>query len=89
VFAAAYLLWLYQRVAFGQPKPEFAGRGDHGHGDHGHGGHDDHEFEDVNVYEWVAWTPLLVAILVFGLVPNLLFSIIDPAVQGALSAFGG
>jgi hypothetical protein len=26
---------------------------------------------------------------VFGLVPNLLFKVIDPAVQGALSAFGG
>jgi NADH-quinone oxidoreductase subunit M len=86
VFAAAYLLWLYQRVAFGEPKAEFAS---HGHG-HSHGDDDhDHEFQDVNVYEWVAWTPLLIAILVFGLVPNLLFKVIDPAVQGALSAFGG
>ncbi|MEO8163170.1 MAG: NADH-quinone oxidoreductase subunit M, partial [Ilumatobacteraceae bacterium] len=33
VFAAAYLLWLFQRVAFGEPKAEFA---DHGtQGDHG------------------------------------------------------
>ena len=24
VFAAAYLLWLYQRTSFGEPKPEFA-----------------------------------------------------------------
>jgi len=84
VFAAAYLLWLYQRVAFGEPKAEFASLG-HGHGDDDHG----HEFKDVNVYEWIAWTPLLIAILVFGLVPNLLFKVIDPAVQGALSAFGG
>jgi NADH-quinone oxidoreductase subunit M len=28
VFAAAYLLWLYQRTAFGEPNPEFV---DHGH----------------------------------------------------------
>ena len=84
VFAAAYLLWLYQRVAFGEPKPEFAGAA---HGDHGHG--DDHALEDVNKYEWISWTPLLIAIIVFGLMPNLLFKIIDPAVQGVLTGFKG
>jgi NADH-quinone oxidoreductase subunit M len=78
VLAAAYLLWLFQRVAFGEPKAEFSGHG-----------HDDHHFHDVNKYEWIAWTPLLIAILVFGVVPNLMFSIFDPAVQGVLSAFGG
>jgi NADH-quinone oxidoreductase subunit M len=93
VLAAAYLLWLFQRVAFGQPKPEFAGGGS-GHGDgHGHGsGHgsgDGHGISDVNRFEWLAWTPLLVAILVFGVVPNLLFKVFDPAVQGVLKAFGG
>ena len=78
VLAAAYLLWLFQRVAFGEPKAEFSGHG-----------HDDHHFHDVNKFEWIAWTPLLIAILVFGIVPNLMFSIFDPAVQGVLSAFGG
>ena len=29
VFAAAYLLWLYQRTAFGVPRPEFAGATTH------------------------------------------------------------
>ena len=77
VLAAAYLLWLFQRVAFGEPKPEFAGHD-----------HDDH-FHDVNKYEITAWAPLLIAIVVLGLVPNLLFKVVDPAVQGALSAFGG
>jgi NADH-quinone oxidoreductase subunit M len=77
VLAAAYLLWLFQRVAFGEPKPEFAGHG-----------HDDH-FQDVNKFEIIAWAPLLIAIVVLGLVPNLLFKVVDPAVQGALSAFGG
>ena len=87
VFAAAYLLWLFQRVAFGEPKPEFAGGGHdaHGHGDHG----DDHALEDVNIFEWISWTPLLIAIIVFGLMPNLLFKIIDPAVQGVLTGFKG
>jgi NADH-quinone oxidoreductase subunit M len=87
VLAAAYLLWLFQRVAFGEPKPEFAGGR---HGDHGHdGGHGHSAFQDVNKFEWIAWTPLLVAIVVFGVVPNLLFSMIDPAVQGILAGFKG
>ncbi len=80
VLAAAYLLWLFQRVAFGEPKPEFAGDG------HGHGGH---EFHDVNKFEWFAWTPLLIAILVFGVVPNLMFKVLDPAVQVVLTGFKG
>lgn len=78
VLAAAYLLWLYQRIAFGTPKST-------SHDDHS--SHD--ELHDVTVYEWVAWTPLLIAILVLGIVPNLLFSVLDPAVQLTLSAFGG
>jgi len=80
VLAAAYLLWLFQRVAFGEPKPEFAGEGH---------GHDDHAFHDVNKFEWFAWTPLLIAILVFGVVPNLMFKVLDPAVQVVLSGFKG
>ena len=80
VLAAAYLLWLFQRVAFGEPKPEFAGDGH---------GHDDHAFHDVNKFEWFAWTPLLIAILVFGVVPNLMFKVLDPAVQTVLTGFKG
>jgi NADH-quinone oxidoreductase subunit M len=79
VFAAAYLLWLYQRTAFGEPKAEFSGGG-HGHGhDDGHG-HGSADLHDVNGYEWVAWTPLLVAIVVLGLVPDLMFRVLDPGV---------
>jgi len=80
VLAAAYLLWLFQRVAFGEPKPEFAGDGH---------GHDDYAFHDVNKFEWFAWTPLLIAILVFGVVPNLMFKVLDPAVQVVLTGFKG
>ena len=41
VLAAGYLLWLFQRVAFGEPTNEFAGLGadaDDAHGAAGHGG---------------------------------------------------
>jgi len=94
VFAAAYLLWLYQRTAFGEPNPEFASHAD-GHGDgHGHGHGHDHgdaheEIRDVNIFEWIAWSPLLIAIVLFGVLPNLMFKIIDPAVATIVSGFGG
>jgi NADH-quinone oxidoreductase subunit M len=66
VFAAGYLLWMLQKVAFGTPKPEFA---------HAH-------VHDVTTIEWVAWTPLLALIVVLGVYPNLLFRLTDPAVTG-------
>ena len=89
VLAAGYLLWLYQRTAFGEPSAEFAGSGGHGHGhddhadDHGHS-----DIHDVTMFEWIAWTPLLIAIVVFGVVPALMFDVMDPAVQALTSAFG-
>ncbi|WP_334142374.1 complex I subunit 4 family protein [Rhabdothermincola sp.] len=74
VFAAGYLLWLYQRVAFGTPKDEFA--------------HDGH-IRDVTLSEWLAWTPMLVLIVLLGIYPNLIFRITDPAVTSTVAAFGG
>ena len=91
VFAAAYLLWLYQRTAFGEPTAEFSGGHGHGH-DHGHGHGDDDahsDIHDVNKFEWIAWTPLLIAIVVFGVYPQLMFKVLDPAVGVTLKAFGG
>ncbi len=64
VFAAGYLLWLYQRTAFGTPKAEFA----------------DEHVHDVQIPEWLAWTPMLVLILVLGVFPNIIFSVTDEAV---------
>ncbi len=78
VFAAGYLLWLYQRTAFGTPTEEFAPG-------HGH----DEDIHDVNKFEWIAWTPLLIAIVVFGVYPQLMFKVLDPAVGVTLKAFGG
>jgi len=78
VFAAGYLLWLYQRTAFGEPTAEFAAG-------HGH----DEDIHDVNKFEWIAWTPLLIAIVVFGVYPQLMFKVLDPAVGVTLKAFGG
>ena len=73
VFAAGYLLWLYQRTAFGTPTDEFA----------------DEDIPDVTIPEWIAWTPMLALILVIGVYPNLVFRVTDgqmSAVAQALSS---
>jgi NADH-quinone oxidoreductase subunit M len=64
VLAAGYLLWMFQRVAFGTVKAEF---------EHAH-------VHDVHWPEWLAWTPLLIGIVVLGIYPNLIFRITDGAV---------
>ena len=64
VLAAGYLLWMLQKVAFGEPKPEFA---------HAH-------IHDVNAFEWTAWLPILLLILGLGIFPGVLFRMTDPAV---------
>jgi NADH-quinone oxidoreductase subunit M len=73
VFAAGYLLWMFQRAAFGTPKEEFA----------------DEPIHDMHWNEYVAWTPLLLLIVAFGVYPNLLFGITDLSVGDALAALGG
>jgi NADH-quinone oxidoreductase subunit M len=72
VLAAGYLLWMYQRVAMGTPKPEF----------------EDAHIHDVHVAEWIAWAPLLLGIAVLGLFPNLIFSLTNGAAEGVTRAFG-
>ncbi|MGH2684272.1 MAG: complex I subunit 4 family protein, partial [Actinomycetota bacterium] len=73
VFAAGYLLWLLQRVAFGTPNDEFK----------------EVHIHDLHVPEYIAWSPILILIVVLGVYPNLLFGITDDAVGNALRAFGG
>ncbi|MEA2973834.1 MAG: NADH-quinone oxidoreductase subunit [Actinomycetota bacterium] len=73
VFAAGYLLWMLQRVAFGTATAEF---------EHSH-------IHDVHGPEWLAWTPLLVGILAFGIFPHLIFDVTDSAVNLIASGVGG
>jgi NADH-quinone oxidoreductase subunit M len=73
VLAASYLLWLYQRVAFGTPKEEFA--------------HDPH-LHDVSFTEYVAWVPMVVLIVVLGFFPNIIFRVTDGAVTNTVAAMG-
>jgi NADH-quinone oxidoreductase subunit M len=88
VLAASYLLWLYQRTAFGEPTEEFSGHGGHAHAAGAAANPDHHDdIHDVNIFEWLAWTPLVVAILVFGVYPQLLFKVMDPAVDQLTAVF--
>ncbi len=64
VLAAGYLLWMFQRVAFGAVKQEWSNIHIH----------------DVHVPEWLAWTPLLLLIVALGVYPNLIFDLTDGAV---------
>ena len=73
VLAAGYLLWMFQRVAMGKVKPEF---------EHAH-------IHDVHGPEWIAWTPLLIGILAFGIFPHLIFNVTDSAVNLIASGVGG
>jgi NADH-quinone oxidoreductase subunit M len=99
VLAAAYLLWLYQRTAFGEPSEEFGGSHDGTHGSHGGVAHslssaandDEHahdEIYDVTPIEWVAWTPFLIGIVVLGVYPQLLFKVLNPAVTELVARLG-
>jgi NADH-quinone oxidoreductase subunit M len=73
VFAAGYLLWLLQRVAFGTPTEEFA----------------DEHIHDMHVTDYIAWTPMVVLIVVLGIVPGLIFKVTNQAVVHALAGIGG
>jgi NADH-quinone oxidoreductase subunit M len=64
VLAAGYLLWMLQKVAFGVPKPEF----------------ENAHIHDVSSFEWVAWTPILILIVVLGIYPNAVFKVTDEPV---------
>ena len=77
VFAAGYLLWLYQRTAFGTPTEEFV----------------DEDIHDVSIPEWIAWVPMLVLILAIGVYPNIVFRVTDGSLtqvaQNVAAAVGG
>ena len=71
VLAAGYLLWMFQRTAFGTPTEEF---------EHAH-------IHDMHLPEYLAWVPLLILIVILGIVPGLLFGLTDGPVQVVSAAF--
>ena len=74
VLAAGYLLWMLQKVNFGEPSDEWA----------------DHHFHDVDKWEMAAWAPMVVAILAIGVFPRIVFGATNEAVVELVGrAFGG
>jgi len=72
IFAAGYLLWLLQRVAFGTPTEEF---------EHEH-------VHDMHLSDYIAWAPMLAFIVALGVWPNIIFHVTDDAVHSTLTALG-
>ena len=54
VLTAGYMLWMLQKVNFGEPKSEWDGK----------------HFHDVDGWEMAAWVPLVVAIIAIGIYPK-------------------
>ncbi len=74
VLAAGYMLWMLQKVNFGEPSDEWA----------------DHELHDVDKYELAAWVPLVLVILAIGIFPRIVFGATSDAVTAMVkTAFGG
>ena len=74
VLTAGYMLWMLQRVNLGEPKAEWS----------------DHEFHDVEPTEWLAWAPLIVAIVAIGVYPRIVLGATTDAVVNLVrTAFGG
>ena len=73
ILTAGYFLWMLQRVNMGTVPERWS----------------ETVLPDVLAVEWIAWLPLLVATLVLGLYPRLIFGVTDSAVQGLMHLFGG
>jgi NADH-quinone oxidoreductase subunit M len=72
VLAATYLLWMFQRVAFGTTSDFLAGLGDH--------------LTDMSRVEFVTLAPLAALIVLFGLFPSLILDFLSGPVQTFLAA---
>jgi len=74
VLVATYLLWMFQRVAFGPVSDFLAGLGDH--------------VTDMSRVEFATLAPLAALIVVFGLFPSLILDFLNGPVQHFLVAAG-
>jgi NADH-quinone oxidoreductase subunit M len=72
ILAAGYLLWMFQRVAFGEVSDFLKGLGSH--------------LTDMRPVEALTLVPLGALVVVFGLWPGLILDLIAGSVQAALSA---
>ncbi|GAA1482412.1 NADH-quinone oxidoreductase subunit M [Gordonia sinesedis] len=76
VLSALYILWTYQRMMGGPPGPSITADGP---------GAARRPIPDLRRRELIVVTPLLVLLLVLGIYPKPLLSVIDPAVEHTMS----
>ncbi|HEY5435776.1 MAG TPA: NADH-quinone oxidoreductase subunit M [Candidatus Limnocylindrales bacterium] len=72
ILAAGYLLWMFQRVAFGEVSDFLKGLGDH--------------LTDMRPVEALTLVPLGALVVVFGLFPGLILDLVAGSVSNALAA---
>jgi NADH-quinone oxidoreductase subunit M len=72
VLTAGYFLWMLQRVNLGTLPERWKTA----------------SFGDIVAVEWLAWTPLLVLILVLGVFPSAVFNVTTDAVNGLMHVLG-
>jgi NADH-quinone oxidoreductase subunit M len=70
ILAAAYLLWMFQRVATGEPSEFLRGLG--------------HHLTDISPIEILTLAPLAALVVVFGLFPGILLEVIAGSVEVSL-----
>jgi NADH-quinone oxidoreductase subunit M len=73
ILTAGYFLWMLQRVNMGLAPERWK----------------EHGFRDILAVEWVSWTPLLVAILLLGVIPSIVFNSTEQGVNAIVRIFGG
>jgi len=74
VLTAGYMLWMLQKVNLGEVPDEWEGK----------------DLHDADRFELAAWVPLVVAILVIGIWPKIIFGATEGAVANLVKmTFGG
>jgi len=74
VLTAGYMLWMLQKVNLGEVPDEWEGK----------------DLHDADRFELAAWVPLVVAILVIGIWPKIIFGATEGAVANLVkTTFGG
>jgi NADH-quinone oxidoreductase subunit M len=71
ILAAAYLLWMFQRIAFGDASEFFASIRDH--------------LGEIRPIEVLTLAPLGALVVVFGLFPGLVLNLVQPSVTSVLN----
>lgn len=72
IFAAVYLLWMYQRVVFGEVKNDEL----------------KHELTDMNTREMIVLVPILIFIVWIGVYPNTFLKLTEASTQSILQQVG-